>query len=379
MNLSSAGKKVVLLNRLKSASKSPSPTRRSARRTPQKKNEGQMEESFASPKAAARGRSVGKSRTPAKSPARSPAASKKGRSRSQNPRINTKAEPVGEAEDAHLTFRFFVETPTEGGVLTAFGESNIASHKYVAGGNTSFDDFMNPYWNAWVMYLPNWMAPNLVTTLGGLFCLLSYVAVYLVNPLYDQETPAAIMVMNGICVFMYYTLDCMDGKQARRTKSSSPLGQLFDHGCDCLCNMSHFSTIAAILCPGPTRYALLGQFMLQFAFFIAQWQEYHTRELPHKFGEFGVTEVNTFTAVFSATFGLLKYLGVVEVSALGDAARSGRWLAGWPAMFFYLFIFYFLFFFTPPVVRRQKLTTDPPPPPIPSHLSFSTQAPPLWA
>jgi len=27
-------------------------------------------------------------------------------------------------------------------------------------------------------------------------------------------------------------LDAMDGKQARRTKSSSPLGQLFDHGCD---------------------------------------------------------------------------------------------------------------------------------------------------
>ena len=28
------------------------------------------------------------------------------------------------------------------------------------------------------------------------------------------------------------TLDAIDGKQARRTKTSSPLGQLFDHGCD---------------------------------------------------------------------------------------------------------------------------------------------------
>jgi phosphatidylglycerophosphate synthase len=27
-------------------------------------------------------------------------------------------------------------------------------------------------------------------------------------------------------------LDAIDGKQARRTKSGSPLGQLFDHGCD---------------------------------------------------------------------------------------------------------------------------------------------------
>ena len=27
-------------------------------------------------------------------------------------------------------------------------------------------------------------------------------------------------------------LDNMDGKQARRTQTSSPLGMLFDHGCD---------------------------------------------------------------------------------------------------------------------------------------------------
>lgn len=31
-------------------------------------------------------------------------------------------------------------------------------------------------------------------------------------------------------MLFYLHLDCIDGKQARRTKSSSPLGQLFDHG-----------------------------------------------------------------------------------------------------------------------------------------------------
>lgn len=35
-----------------------------------------------------------------------------------------------------------------------------------------------------------------------------------------------------LCIFLYQTLDAVDGKQARRTKTSSPLGQLFDHGCD---------------------------------------------------------------------------------------------------------------------------------------------------
>jgi ethanolaminephosphotransferase len=32
--------------------------------------------------------------------------------------------------------------------------------------------------------------------------------------------------------FLYRMLDELDGKQARRTGNSSPLGLLFDHGCD---------------------------------------------------------------------------------------------------------------------------------------------------
>ena len=31
-------------------------------------------------------------------------------------------------------------------------------------------------------------------------------------------------------LFIYQSLDAIDGKQARRTGSSSPLGEVFDHG-----------------------------------------------------------------------------------------------------------------------------------------------------
>ena len=36
----------------------------------------------------------------------------------------------------------------------------------------------------------------------------------------------------AFCYFFYIILDNTDGKQARRTKSSSPLGMLIDHGTD---------------------------------------------------------------------------------------------------------------------------------------------------
>lgn len=39
-------------------------------------------------------------------------------------------------------------------------------------------------------------------------------------------------VLGGVTILAYFTLDNMDGKQARRTSSSSPLGMIFDHGFD---------------------------------------------------------------------------------------------------------------------------------------------------
>ncbi|XP_016686895.2 choline/ethanolaminephosphotransferase 1 isoform X4 [Gossypium hirsutum] len=38
----------------------------------------------------------------------------------------------------------------------------------------------------------------------------------------------------GYFYFLYQTFDAVDRKQARRTNSSSPLEELFDHGCDAL-------------------------------------------------------------------------------------------------------------------------------------------------
>lgn len=44
-------------------------------------------------------------------------------------------------------------------------------------------------------------------------------------------------------IWLYSTFDNVDGKQARRTGTSSPLGELFDHGCDALnCSVDHMSS-----------------------------------------------------------------------------------------------------------------------------------------
>lgn len=46
------------------------------------------------------------------------------------------------------------------------------------------------------------------------------------------QAPLWAYILGALGLFIYQSLDAIDGKQARRTNSSSPLGELFDHGCD---------------------------------------------------------------------------------------------------------------------------------------------------
>ena len=67
----------------------------------------------------------------------------------------------------------------------------------------------------------------------------------------------------GLAALTYLHLDCIDGKQARRTKSSSPLGQLFDHG-ECLGHMLALSCAepAATCLQGPDETQTFGAQMM---------------------------------------------------------------------------------------------------------------------
>lgn len=47
-----------------------------------------------------------------------------------------------------------------------------------------------------------------------------------------EPPPRWTCLLCALGLFVYQSLDSIDGKQARRTNTSSPLGELFDHGCD---------------------------------------------------------------------------------------------------------------------------------------------------
>lgn len=49
-----------------------------------------------------------------------------------------------------------------------------------------------------------------------------------------MQIPAWTFILCAMGLWIYQTLDNIDGKQARRIGAANPLGELFDHGCDAL-------------------------------------------------------------------------------------------------------------------------------------------------
>lgn len=76
------------------------------------------------------------------------------------------------------------------------------------------------------------MAPNLITLTGFSFVVINILTLLWYNPTLDQDCPSWVYYSWAIGLFLYQTFDAVDGSQARRTKQSGPLGELFDHGVD---------------------------------------------------------------------------------------------------------------------------------------------------
>lgn len=159
---------------------------------------------------------------------------------------------------------------------------------------------MTPFWNFAVTLLPLWLAPNLVTLLALSHVSLCCGVMMYYAPTLTEECPRWVYFLAFYCLFMYQTLDAIDGKQARRTGSSSPLGQLFDHGCDALCCTCTSLAISVTLQAGSTwlTYAILALHLIPF--YMSNWEECQTGRM--RFGAVGVTEAQMFFMIlFSVT------------------------------------------------------------------------------
>lgn len=165
----------------------------------------------------------------------------------------------------------------------------LGAHKYSCETNSLLDMYFQPWWNYLTKLLPLWLAPNVITLAGLIVNIVTSVVLFWFSPDGKSYVPWWASFLCALGIFIYQSLDAVDGKQARRTQTSSPLGELFDHGCDSISTV--FVAIAACISVNMGEYPTWMFYQCFCAiclFYCAHWQTYVCGTL--KFGKIDVTE-----------------------------------------------------------------------------------------
>ncbi|KAL8137975.1 hypothetical protein V2J09_003976, partial [Rumex salicifolius] len=118
---------------------------------------------------------------------------------------------------------------------------------------------------------------SLITLTGTMFLVGSALLGYIYSPQFDSPPPRWVHFAHGLLLFLYQTFDAVDGKQARRTNSSSPLGELFDHGCDALaCAFESVAFASTSMCG---RNGFWFWVIAAVPFYGAAWEHFFTNTL----------------------------------------------------------------------------------------------------
>ena len=201
--------------------------------------------------------------------------------------------------------------------LTEQDLENMKNHKYQTTGYTIIDNKMNPFWEKCATFLPYAYTPNMVTV-TGLFCqILSIIVVAFYDFTFTKQVPYYIPIFCAVMLFIAQTLDAIDGKHARRTKRSSPLGQLMDHGCDSMDNFLYTIIIAQAYLFRDSFNTIIIQITIQLPFYTYTLEEHFTGKLRTQINNVGVTEYQfcviglmIFAAIFGEKLTLLEIFGI---------------------------------------------------------------------
>jgi len=220
-------------------------------------------------------------------------------------------------------------------LLSANQLKRLGEHKYKCDSNSLLDPFLNVYWNWLTSKVPIWLAPNLITILGLIVNILTTLILVCYSPDAKSEAPRWAFLLCAIGLFVYQSLDAIDGKQARRTDTSTPLGELFDHGCDSISTV--FVALSACVavqlghCPG---WMFFQCFCAVTLFYCAHWQTYVSGML--RFGKIDVTEAQ-FIIMFIHMVSFLFGSGVWSTK-LPWAPLELNYLPGIVGCFFALYL-----------------------------------------
>ena len=167
-----------------------------------------------------------------------------------------------------------------GGYISDEGARHLNSYQFKGCDRSLMLKYItNPIYNRIVMMFPLWLAPNLITFVGLLCPILSFGIMMQYCPYLEGVAPRWVYLLQAAAIIAYQALDAMDGKQARRTGTSSALGMLFDHGCDALNTTVSSLALCATFQLGAGWISFAFWFLTTLVFYWATIEEYYTGEV----------------------------------------------------------------------------------------------------
>jgi ethanolaminephosphotransferase len=177
-----------------------------------------------------------------------------------------------------------------------------------------------------IRFIPWWLPANIITVGSNIFMIGA-----LLIALFEFSTITIRLISSAILIMLYAIGDHLDGMQAKRTKTSSALGEFFDHFLDAFNTgilLLTVLTLFGITNPGVFAFVLLTSYLAHASMV---FEQYKTGWLI--FDKIGSLEALLFTFVlllFSSipsVFGLLTStlflnLKVIEILVLSTAIGS---------------------------------------------------------
>ncbi|KZV87382.1 Choline/ethanolaminephosphotransferase [Exidia glandulosa HHB12029] len=165
-------------------------------------------------------------------------------------------------------------------LLSSSSLQNLKYYKYSSIDKSPVTKYvLRHWWDFAASLFPAWIAPNLITLLGLSFIIGNVVCQAIYDPELRGTAPSWVYFTHALGLFLYQTFDNVDGRQARRTRSSSALGHAFDHTIDSLnCVLGGLLQCASVGLGNTRRSAILA-LTACWAMWSSTWEEYHTHTL----------------------------------------------------------------------------------------------------
>ncbi|KAH0877355.1 hypothetical protein HID58_064749 [Brassica napus] len=206
------------------------------------------------------------------------------------------------------------------GYIGAHGVAALHRYKYSGVDHSYLAKYvLQPFWTRFVKVFPLWM-PSLAFDNAYGVHVSSHIVPARLHIFTTVGFSSSTMGSLRTRFTSILTFDAVDGKQARRTNSSSPLGELFDHGCDALaCAFEAMAFGSTAMCGRDTFWFWV---ISAIPFYGATWEQSVLRLFTQH-----VSSYFTNTLILPVINGPTEGLALIFVSHFFTAIVGAEWWA----------------------------------------------------